>query len=474
MNDFADQKRRVRKRLSGYFLVMCSGLISLEMTMTNHLTPKICLLTPYSGKNLGDGAIQEAVISNIRARYPHAVIHAFTIDPAVTERLHSVPCLHLTALSVRNYSGTAPAEIVEPIFSAVISGLIPRIKNIIKKIPYVYRSYQIVCTKAKAVVRFLDECRLVLRGYQMLKGFDLLLVSGGGQLDEYWGGSWGHPFSLLKWGMIGRIAGAKFIFLSVGTCTLESRLSAMFVKGSLRLAAYRSYRDEMSKKLLHHLAFTRNDAVCPDLAFSHEIPAEPDTARRKRERIVVGISPIAYLSSYYWPEENSEIYDSYIQKIFSFAMQLLERKVTVVFYHTSGADKYVVEELVNNLKNNCSVFDEQRVKAVNIETVSELLSLMKNVDYVIASRLHGVILAHLMNVPVLAISYDRKVTTHMSDIDQNEFCIDIHDFKLDLLAEKFSSLTTNSDAARSTISRKIFEFRDKLDLQYNKAFEGLQ
>jgi hypothetical protein len=53
---------------------------------------RIALLTPYSGTNLGDAAIQEAATRNIGARCPGAVISGSTLNPVTTAARHGIPC----------------------------------------------------------------------------------------------------------------------------------------------------------------------------------------------------------------------------------------------------------------------------------------------------------------------------------------------------------------------------------------------
>ena len=60
---------------------------------------KIALLTPYTGGNLGDAAIQDAVIGNVRKRYPDAELCLVTLSPQATARLHKVPSYPIDARS---------------------------------------------------------------------------------------------------------------------------------------------------------------------------------------------------------------------------------------------------------------------------------------------------------------------------------------------------------------------------------------
>ncbi len=448
-----------------------------------NLSPiKIGLLTPYTGGNLGDGAIQEAVIANIKSRYPNAQLHGFTITPEKTEKHLRIPCSPITALSIKHYCTPAPSINNSDIcLESNNLGSTQVVKKWIKRYTLLFNFLKRMKTWTNSLIfplriifafilSLLAEILLIRNSYWKLKDFDYLIVSGGGQLDDYWGGAWGHPYSLLKWGLIARVTKTRFLFLSVGTCRLTSHLSSFFVKQALSLAEYRSYRDETSKRILEHIAFTRDDVVYPDLAFSHEIPCPKHPRNNINNKPVVGVSPIAYLSSYYWPDCDQPVYASYIHSLVSFVSSLLCNQMSVVLFHTSGTDKYVVKEMIDTLSRD-SRLNIGNIKVVHTETVEELLSVMEELDFVVASRLHGVILAHFMHKPVLAISYDKKVDIHMSDIGQSDYCMNIQDIKADLLIDKFYKLMSYKDKNGSEIAYKIGQFRDKLNIQYDKILE---
>ena len=99
----------------------------------------------------------------------------------------------------------------------------------------------------KTVYACWREFRHCLRGYRFLRAHDLVIVSGGGQLNEEWGGPWSHPFSLFKWAVLARIAGVPYVVASVGVGKVRSKTSRLFLRSSLRMARYRSYRDKNSK-----------------------------------------------------------------------------------------------------------------------------------------------------------------------------------------------------------------------------------
>jgi polysaccharide pyruvyl transferase WcaK-like protein len=431
---------------------------------------KIGLLTPYNGGNLGDGAIQEAVIAGIRARYPEACLHGLTLDPAKTRQLHAIPCSPLTALSLPHY-GMAVAPQPSAVGESPEPGAAPahRLREFIKGIGPLFRLAKLA-QRLVGVARCLPaEARFIREGYRLFKGFDMLVVAGGGQLDDYWGGPWGHPYTLLKWGLIARAAGARYVFLSVGTCTLESPLSVLFVKWALRLACYRSYRDQHSKQLLERFTFTCDDPVVPDLAFSRDVPAA--APRQGGGRPVVAVSPIAYLSSHSWPKKELGTYAPYLAALTEFVGGLLRNGNAVILYYTDTTDRIVVSEMMAALREQvpetCGSLESQ-----TIGSVEALLTLMTRVDCVVASRLHGVILAHLAGRPVLAVSYDRKVTTHMENLGQSAYCLDIHTVDTAALAAGFDRLCRDQQEVRVAVAGEIARYRSALGSQYDQVLAG--
>ena len=60
---------------------------------------KVALLTPYDGGNLGDAAIQEALIGNFRKYDPQVQLSGITLHPESTAARHHIPCYPLAAIS---------------------------------------------------------------------------------------------------------------------------------------------------------------------------------------------------------------------------------------------------------------------------------------------------------------------------------------------------------------------------------------
>ena len=88
-------------------------------------------------------------------------------------------------------------------------------------------------------------------------------------------------------------------------------------------------------------------------------------------------------------------------------------------------------------------------------------------DVVVASRLHGIILSHLLGKPALAISYDRKVDAHMEAMAQERFCLNLRDYTASELWDGFTWLGAELPTISAAIRSKVMEYRQKLDSQYD-------
>jgi polysaccharide pyruvyl transferase WcaK-like protein len=434
----------------------------------------IALLTPYTGSNLGDGAIQEAVIYNTRQRFPDAEILLFTTDPTQTTRLHGLPSFPITAIHISGYSTTllrSSSEICAPMANA--SSRFEFIKQRLKASRLAYRLLRVPYCFYKVfrygIPMLVGELRHLAVTFGKLKKLDLVLVSGGGQIDDYWGGAFGHPYTLFKWSLLARMARKPVAFLSVGVCDLESRFTNFFVKQALRIAAHRSYRDQKSKDMVRQFSFTKADWVFPDLAFSFpkERRKSDRTSTVKSTQPIVGVSPIAYLSSFDWPRKELTVFERYLDNLRSFALALLQKGATIILFATDAPDKKVVSVLRAQLQNELPPDKAQQIREVAPETVDELFSEFQQMDYVVASRLHGIILAHLALIPVLAISYDRKVDTYMEDVEQAKFNQNLRTVEEQTLMEAFQSLQACSPDVLATIRHKVDEYEGRLEWLYD-------
>ncbi|MBE0556071.1 MAG: polysaccharide pyruvyl transferase family protein [Proteobacteria bacterium] len=324
------------------------------------------------------------------------------------------------------------------------------------------------------LLRVLLEIRIQIRTFRNLGGITDLIVSGGGQLDDYWGGAFAHPYTLLKWALLARLRGARVSVVSVGAGPIDSSLSALFIKRTLSLAWYRSYRDDRSAKLVASLGFDRGDRVYPDLAHSLKITVNGRRPKPDGPQLTIGVGPMAYFE-YSWPERDAGVYRDYLGKLSAFVVWALRQGHSIrLFPGEAGADKDVISDLKAMVQERMGPIEETRLISPRIETVDELLRELKHADVVVASRFHGVLLAHLMGVPVVALSYHQKIDVLMRDMGHAHYCLNIRTFTESELLGRFAKMTSVLPEERDRVVATEHQYRARLDEQYDHLFSTLQ
>jgi len=195
-------------------------LRAMPTAATPGRAPRIGVLYPSGAGNLGDEAILQATFEALRARWPDAVLRAFTLHPAKTAANHRVEAEPLTGVNRRLFGAPRGDG---PFLVRAASGLARRARGI----PLVGRTTNWASQWISALV---FETISVRRAWKWLQTADLVLASGGGQLDAVWGGTWGQPYALARWAWLARRARVPFAFLSVGYGGTPTRLSRRFLK----------------------------------------------------------------------------------------------------------------------------------------------------------------------------------------------------------------------------------------------------
>jgi len=65
---------------------------------------KVVLLSPYTGTNLGDTALLDAMIQNLKSRSQKSEIYGITLDPSDTYRRHKIKSFPITSFTLPYYS----------------------------------------------------------------------------------------------------------------------------------------------------------------------------------------------------------------------------------------------------------------------------------------------------------------------------------------------------------------------------------
>jgi polysaccharide pyruvyl transferase WcaK-like protein len=431
-------------------------------------------LTPYTGGNLGDAAIQDSMIANLRIGLPAAEFSGISLNNQNYLMRHGSDAYSLCALS-RSFWGMAEERDTGRNSYAVMRSrqhyrLTAKIRSRLHRVPGLARIARAVKAKWDAMKSLFELFRTEwlhwLGAYRFIQKQRLLVICGGGQLDEEWGGPWGHPYALFKWTLLSNLVGIPCAMASVGACRVQSRLSRFFLAQAIRFSSYRSYRDENSKRIASSLSRrAAMDSVVPDLAFclpESEIPAPSGFLRSLANgRKIVAISPIIYGKPGSWPSPDGAVFSRYLSEMTAAVSQLLDQDYFLVFVWSGGSDQSLIADILSRVDGELRPRLNTQTYIAQLEQWRDLVSILRSTDVMIASRLHSTLLGFLAQIPVVAISFDAKVDWAMQDMQQQDALLQIRDFTAASVLETLHKVESRSE-----------EIGQELSYQRNKALRA--
>jgi len=302
---------------------------------------------------------------------------------------------------------------------------------------------------------------------------DALLMSGTGMLADSGEGPSGLPYEILKWSLAAWLCRRRLLFVSVGVEPMLHWLSRFFIRTSLRLAGYRSYRDAQSRALLQRIGFPAGgDAVYPDLAFSlpasladRVVPHGPSA----RPTVAVGLYD--YCGRGAVSAVEAQAYRGYLDKLCTLVHWLLERGYSVrIIISDLSYDEDVRLDLRAALEARGGGLAAGRVIDEPATSVDALVAQIAEAELVVATRFHHVLLALFLGKPVLSVSYNAKNDALMAEVGLAGFCQSIDGFDVERLIQQLQTLRNEWARLCEGVRARTSQSRAELERQYALIF----
>jgi polysaccharide pyruvyl transferase WcaK-like protein len=438
----------------------------------------------YGNENLGDEAIIEASIHNIRQRLPAVRIVCFSLRPFETQARHGLQTYPIRDTRDEGVTRRAEMEREEMLHSAGgrdadpghSNTLAGRVKAALQAVPIAYPLARSVVLFPRAIARLGSEIGFLWKSRNILKGVDLLFIAGSNQFLDNFGGVWGFPYTLLKWTLLAKSTGTKVAFVSLGAGPLSAAMSKAMNRIALAFADYQSVRDEQSKALLRGGKQTKLPLVYPDLAFS--LPANRDESVSTRLRTngskpTVGINVMAIYNERYWFAPDREKYRRYVGQMAEFAAFLVREGYPSFLFGNQPYDELVIDDVTEAMADMGLNREHVPARAKSPNTVAELMETIRRADVVVATRFHAAVLALHAHRAVLGVCYGRKCVELLHAMDQREFAFDLDGFRTEELERAFLRLCGSLDAQIEKIRQRHGEYQGALDEQYGNILRLL-
>jgi polysaccharide pyruvyl transferase WcaK-like protein len=401
----------------------------------------ICFYGHFGSPNFGNESSLLAILCHLRRLLPEASVVCACTGPAILIDTQDIEAVPIHRVFLERWTPRTP--------------LISLLRRVLIGLP--------------------SELWRILDVFKILKRADALIIPGTGLLTDAFGlMSWG-PYNLFKWSLIARMCGCKVLFVSVGAGPIYSALGRYFVKTALSLASFTSFRDNPSLGYAKHIGVKiHSDRVYPDLVFSLPETMLPLGDDKKGNRSVVGLGIMPYAGKYSVAEPRDAVYRGYLTHLVTFVRWLLVREYDIRFLIGEKViDETASEEFKSLLIASSGEYEEQRVFDQPAHSLEELLTQIAACDIVVATRFHNVLLALLLNKPVIAISFHHKSAALMEQMGLSEYCHDINQMDADKLVEQFRDVKKNAEKLKALIRQQVEESRRALDEQYNLIFKML-
>ena len=423
-------------------------------------THAIGLMDHAGGGNLGDDTTQTAVIQNIRKRWPDARIFGFTMNPTDTEARHGIPAYPLRRRIWDRPGQALPDAPQRPETSGTEgSGRSP-----------VRRLWQAAHRLARKPRALCDELGFLVRSYKAVRQVDTFILSGSGQFLDSWGGPWEYPFTLAKWLLLAKLAGARCCVLNAGAGPLQHPLSRFLVRQALRLTNHVAFRDEPSRALIRQCGYKGQAEVCHDSVYCLDV-AVPELADGSADALpLVGLAPMAYCDPRRYCVRDAVGYQRFVDKFAAFAAWLSQRHRVVLFSTDIWFDADTLSDVAARMRSSAELVPAHIQTRRPITSIDTLLPQMAAMDYIVTSRFHGVIFAHLLNIPVVAISHHPKVATLMADLGLSDYCLDIDSFEVAQLEATFERMLTDAPRIKAHLAETAASYRRELNEQFDRLF----
>lgn len=383
---------------------------------------KIVISGWYGNKNVGDEAQLSSMVSMIYSFLPDAEITVFSDDPQAT-----ISEYHVNA--IRRKGGLSRFDCMWTLFKA-----------------------------------------------------DLFILGGGELLYDT-----GVGAGQIKWlteVIRSKLMGTPVMYFNGGVGLIYNRISKYYIKHVCNAMDIITVRDEVSKFNLISLGITKPIHVGADSVFA--LAKQSIVRAKSYEKHIIAKKPNVGVNVRSWlytaediPQRSRALCENFggsssdfvnfrrdIAATIDYLKQ--EKGANIIFFPISflkakgDNDVELSEEIAQLLSdwNNITVIREEC-------TYREMLTQMGEFDLVIGMRLHALVFAAVLGIPMLAISYDPKVTAFMKLIGQEDYLINIKDVTKDVLCKKFNQLWE----CRENTAKQIEERIPKLASDSEKSAE---
>ncbi|MDR0571003.1 MAG: polysaccharide pyruvyl transferase CsaB [Clostridiales Family XIII bacterium] len=295
---------------------------------------------------------------------------------------------------------------------------------------------------------------------------DLLISGGGSLLQDVTSKKSIIYYLAIMW--LALLLGKKFFIYSQGIGPINSNMNRRLTAWTLKKAAGIVVRDEDSKDLLSRIGVPEGRVIVTADPVLRVKRADLSIGRAILEREGVpleGAGPLVGMAIRE-PKVKSEFVDELCASIERLGASHAARVALIPFHFSE--DLPVALEIESRLGGRATAIKNKYL-------TEEMLSIIGNMDVLTGVRLHSLIYAAVMGVPMIAVSYDPKVNAFMHSLEMKALSL-VKDFSSDYYMEEFDRTLRDAEKLKERIGRNTRKLVAKLDANEEmiRAIIGLE
>lgn len=286
--------------------------------------------------------------------------------------------------------------------------------------------------------------------YNALKDADLLLSGGGSLLQDIT--STRSIIYYLSVIILAKILRKDVYVYANGIGPIDKKINRILTKWVLNKVSYITLRDELSYKFVRDLGVVnKNILVTADPVFTLKAAEDERVEEILRdEGIAITNKTLGFCIRDY---KNDESIKEKFAKTIDYLIESGYDILLVPFHNPR--DNVYSREVAEKCKH--------REKVMLIEksySAGELMGIFKKLKLLLAMRLHSLVYAASVNLPMVGIIYDPKVEAMVKELGISE-AVNVEDFTPEELFEKVKKALLNLDERREVLSKNTEKMRNE-------------
>ncbi|MFX0200663.1 MAG: polysaccharide pyruvyl transferase family protein [Candidatus Hodarchaeota archaeon] len=255
------------------------------------------------------------------------------------------------------------------------------------------------------------------------------------------------PLYRLSRPLIAKILGKPVMAYAVGIGPLETRIARLLAKLVLNTFDLITVREPFSRELLKSIGVSKPDIhLTVDPAFALKPASSRQVTPALREigieddnSSLIGIAPFgpafrgvrSLLPAKYqvkldmWPPNGREKYSKHVQIMAQACDYIVEKyKAKLIFFAQDaswqGLDDRIARDIISHMNHQISA------RCLNNDDYSPsvIKGMMGRMEFVMGGRMHSLILASGIGIPVLGLCFEQKIKKFGETIVQSEYFVD--------------------------------------------------